>query len=162
MKHVDIWINFKIYIYDVEDYVHTIWRIQYQIHTYDLKNTTHWRGWTTIDGPRWMDICGRMSMDGRWWIDGRNPDVGTRCQNQTLELDVKTRWTGLDVKTRQTRPNWLLHNDDDIVERSTSASSATMACRRKERFLRWRVNRFTNCKSQQQKPFQPSQDFPWS
>jgi hypothetical protein len=58
--------------------------------------------WTSVDGHLWMDICGRMSMDGRWWIDGRNLDVETGCQNRTLELDVKTRWTELDVKTRWT------------------------------------------------------------
>jgi len=60
---------------------------------------------TSVDGQLWMDICGRMSMDGCWWIDGQNSNVGTRCQNRTLELNVKTRWMELDVKTKRMKPN---------------------------------------------------------
>jgi len=37
----------------------------YVCNTYDLKNTTCWWGWMVADERRWMDVCGRMSVDGR-------------------------------------------------------------------------------------------------
>jgi len=65
----------------------------YVLCTYDLKNTTHRRGWMAMNGCRWMKGVGWTNVDKLWMKVNRHR-IEIRQMLDEIAMDIKQNYDG--------------------------------------------------------------------